>query len=87
MSELIQRIASAEEITGAAQRLRKTALEKDLSPKAVLEVFEQWAAALDAPGVREIPGVAFLRLWLRRGTLEPSFAARVGPGIAGWRVA
>ncbi len=32
MKELIQRIPSAEEIRGAAQRLRKTALEKDLTP-------------------------------------------------------
>jgi hypothetical protein len=85
--ELIQRIASADEITGAAQRLRKTALEKDLTPGVVLEVFEQWAAALDASGVREIPGVAFLRLWLRRGTLEPILLRELGPQSleCGWR--
>ncbi|HUD65779.1 MAG TPA: acyl-CoA reductase [Candidatus Sulfotelmatobacter sp.] len=85
--ELIHRIASADEITVAAQRLRKTALEKDLAPGAVLEVFEQWAAALDAPGVREIPGVAFLRLWLRRGTLEPILLRELGPQSleCGWR--
>jgi len=87
MSELIQRIASADEITFAAQRLRKTALEKDLTPRAVLDVFEQWAAALDGRGVREIPGVAFLRLWLRRGTLEPILLRELGPESlqSGWR--
>jgi len=85
--ELIQRIDSAEEITGAAQRLRKTALEKDLTPRAVLDVFEQWAVALDASGVREIPGGAFLRLWLRRGTLEPILLRELGPESLenGWR--
>ncbi len=87
MRDLIHRIISAEEITGAAQRLRKTALEKDLAPGLVLEVFEQWAAALDVPGVREIPGVAFLRLWLRRGTLEPILLRELGPESleCGWR--
>jgi len=87
MSELIHGIASPGEIVCAAQRLRKTALEKDLTPKAVLDVFERWAAALDAPGVREIPGVAFLRLWLRRGTLEPILLRELGPESLenGWR--
>ncbi len=87
MRELIHRIVSAEEITGAAQHLRKTALEEDLTPGVVLEVFEQWAAALDVPGVREIPGVAFLRLWLRRGTLEPILLRELGPQSleCGWR--
>lgn len=85
--ELVQRIASAEEIINATQRLRTTALEKDLKPGSVLEVFEQWAAALDAPGVREIPGVTFLRLWLRRGTLEPILLRELGPEylVSGWR--
>ena len=87
MKDLIHRIVSAEEITGAAQRLRRTALEKDLTPGMVLEVFEEWAAALDVPGVREIPGVAFLRLWLRRGTLEPILLRELGPESleCGWR--
>jgi hypothetical protein len=87
MSELIQRIASADEITGAAEPLRKIALEKVLTPKAVLDVFEKWAAALDDRGVREIPGVAFLRLWLRRGTLEPILLRELGPESleSGWR--
>jgi len=79
MRELIQRITAAEEIIGAAQQMRKIALEKDLTPGAVLEVFERWAAALDDHGVREIPGVAFLRLWLRRGTLEPILLRELGP--------
>jgi hypothetical protein len=87
MSDLIQEVASPEQIGCAAKRLRQTALQRDLSPKAVLDVFEQWAAALDDRGVREIPGVAFLRLWLRRGTLEPILLRELGPESlnSGWR--
>ena len=87
MSDLIHRVASSEEITCAAKRLRETALQKDLTPKAVLDVFVRWAAALDDREVREIPGVAFLRLWLRRGTLEPILLRELGPESlnSGWR--
>jgi hypothetical protein len=42
----------------------------------VLHIFEQWAAALKA---LDIPGSAFLRLWLRRGTLEPILLRELGP--------
>ncbi len=45
----------------------------------MLDVFEKWAAALDDRSVREIPGVAFLRLWLRRGTLAPILLRELGP--------
>jgi hypothetical protein len=87
MSDLIQEVGSPEEISCAAKRLRETALRKDLTPKAVLDVFEQWAVALDDREVREIPGVAFLRLWLRRGTLEPILLRELGPESlnSGWR--
>ena len=78
MGEVIHTIASAQEITSAADRLREAA-QKETTPQAVLELFEQWAAALDAPGLREIPGLAFLRLWLRRGTLEPILLRELGP--------
>jgi len=78
MSDLISRIASPSEITSAAQRLREAALEKSLPPATLLDVFEKWAAALDGHEVREIPGVTFLRLWLRRGTLEPILTRELG---------
>src|SRR5260221_10003274 len=53
----------------------------------MLEVFEQWAAALDGRELREVPGLAFLRLWLRRGTLEPILLRELGPDFlnGGWR--
>src|SRR5882762_5334855 len=64
-------VHSPQEITCAAQQVREIAREKEIAPHAVLEVFEQWAAALDGRELREVPGLAFLRLWLRRGTLAP----------------
>jgi len=88
MSDLIHNVASAQEITCAAQHLRGAAQQADLAPQQViLEVFERWAAALDAPRLREIPGVTFLRLWLRRGTLQPILLRELGPESleGGWR--
>jgi len=72
-------VHSPQEITCAAQQVREIAREKEIAPHAVLEVFEQWAAALDGRELREVPGLAFLRLWLRRGTLEPILLRELGP--------
>lgn len=87
MSDVIQAITSPQELTSAARRLRQATLQSNLIPKVILEVFERWAAALDAPGVRQIPGVTFLRLWLRRGTLQPILLRELGAESldAGWR--
>jgi Acyl-CoA reductase (LuxC) len=72
-------VQSPEDVASAAQRLRVLALDKTLTPAAVLEIFERWAAALDKGKSRDIPGVTFLRLWLRRGTLEPILNRELGP--------
>jgi hypothetical protein len=86
MSDVIQAVTSPQEISCAAQRLREAA-QQSLGPQVILDVFERWAAGLDAPGVREIPGVPFLRLWLRRGTLQPILLRELGPNALddGWR--
>ncbi|HUC28983.1 MAG TPA: acyl-CoA reductase [Candidatus Acidoferrum sp.] len=78
MSDLIQNIASPQEITSAAQRLRHPKERKDLTTDQVLDLFERWAGALDEGEVRQVPGATFLRLWLRRGTLEPLLARELG---------
>ena len=87
MHEIINQVDSPHQLTDAARRLREAASEKDFTPQRVLEIFEQWAAALDDREVRDIPGVTFLRLWLRRGTLEPILIRELGPEwLAGeWR--
>ena len=85
MSDLIQAVDSPQEIARAARRLRKTALGELIPPQMVLEIFEQWAAALKTREF-EIPGLAFLRLWLRRGNLEPILLRELGPNSlsGGW---
>jgi hypothetical protein len=87
MRDLIRAVDSPQEITCAARRLREIAQQDEMTPQMVLEVFEPWAAALDARGFQEIPGAAFLRLWLRRGTLEPVLLRELGPDSlrGGWR--
>jgi len=85
MSDLIHAVDSPQEIACAARRLRETGQRELIPPQAVLEVFEQWSAALQAREF-EIPGLAFLRLWLRRGNLEPILLRELGPNAlsGGW---
>jgi len=86
-SERVSVITSPDNIASAIHRLRAAALEKNLTPNAILEIFERWAAALDKGEARDIPGVTFLRLWLRRGTLEPILTRELGAEFlhGGWR--
>ena len=85
-TELIQTTGSAQEITAAATHLRQIVRTEEITPHAVLEVFERWAAALGSQDLQEIAGVAFLRLWLRRGTLEPIILRELGQNAlaGGW---
>jgi hypothetical protein len=76
---LSQEVHSPQEITCVAQRLREIAREQEIAPQTVLDVFEKWAGALDGRELRQVPGLAFLRLWLRRGTLEPILVRELGP--------
>lgn len=84
---MIHSVGSAEELASAAVRLREVALRTSLAPEVILDCFERWASALDSREVREIPGVTFLRLWLRRSTLEPILVRELGPEFlhGGWR--
>ena len=87
MSDLIQAVNSPEEIARTAARLRAVAFEKELSIRTVLELFERWAAALQGRGMETLPGAAFLRLWLRRGTIEPILERELGRNSlnGGWQ--
>jgi hypothetical protein len=86
MSELIRDVDSPQEITAAAERLREIARNEEVAPDAVLDVLERWGGALSDRELNEVPGVAFLRLWLRRGTLEPVLLRELGPSAlnGGW---
>ena len=78
MTDVIHELDSAQELTSAARQLREIVRTEEITPQIVLEIFERWAAALGDREFQEVPGVAFLRLWLRRGTLEPILLRELG---------
>jgi hypothetical protein len=78
MPDVIHAINSSEELNFASCRLKEVARQSELPAEALLGTLEAWAAALDCPEVREIPGAAFLRLWLRRNTLEAILVREFG---------
>jgi hypothetical protein len=86
LTALTQKVDSPAEITGAAVRLRQAVAEAEISPNDVINVFNAWASSLDAREFGDAPGIPFLRMWLRRGTLEPIIARELGPnGLhGGW---
>jgi hypothetical protein len=81
MIDCVHLVDSPAEITEAAAALRKNMAAADLTPTEVLTVFESWAAAMNGHDLDAIPGVAFLKLWLRRGTLEPVILRELGRGV------
>jgi len=85
-TEVVQVVDSTREITAAATRLRDVVRDEEIVPQTVLEIFENWSDALGDREFQEIPGLAFLRLWLRRGTLEPILQRELGPNAlsGGW---
>lgn len=80
MSEIINVVGSPDEIPVLAAELREIVSSTEISTSAVLDSFEAWASALGERDTADIPGVQFLRLWLRRGTLEPIIARELGSG-------
>jgi len=80
MSDLVHCVELPEEIGVAARRLRDRALAREIPVSQVIDVFERWGQSLIGPEIDGIPGVPFLRLWLRRGTLEPIVIRELGAG-------
>jgi Acyl-CoA reductase (LuxC) len=87
MSGVIDVVDSPQSIIGTAKRIREIALEVETTPEVILGIFEEWAASLGDSQLHELPGIAFLRLWLRRGNLEPILLRELGPNAlkGGWR--
>jgi len=79
MSDLIHAVDDPQELGVAVARLRECALQRRLTPAEVVEILERWGAGLRGGSLDAVPGVAFLRLWLRRGTLEPILTRELGP--------
>lgn len=86
MKDVIQSIESPQEMADALQQLRQATQHTEIAPQAMLEIYERWAAALDDPELHNLPGVTFLRLWLRRNNLEPILCRELSPGWlnGGW---
>jgi hypothetical protein len=78
MTDLIHDIHSPAEISGAAARLRQRIVDSEISPHEVMTVFDAWAASLESREMNDIPGILFLRMWLKRGNLEPIIARELG---------
>jgi hypothetical protein len=78
MTEMQQNVTSAAEIASAAASLRQAVLDAPVSPHEVMTIFDAWAKNLDARELDDLPGIVFLRMWLRRGTLEPIIARELG---------
>src|ERR1700694_3708720 len=78
MAGLIHVVESPEEIKAAARQLRDRARQRTFTPLQVIDILDRWGAALSGAVLSAIPGVAFLRLWLRRATLEPIFVRELG---------
>lgn len=83
---LVQSVDSPAEISNAAAELRQVVSSAEISPNEVIAVFGSWAKSLDARDLDEIPGIVFLRMWLRRGTLEPIVTRELGSNSldGGW---
>jgi hypothetical protein len=73
-----QAVDSPAEICDAAAELRQVISDEEISAHEVIAIFESWARNLDIREFDQIPGIVFLRMWLRRGTLEPIVARELG---------
>lgn len=78
MNDIIHLVDSPESLICAANRLRRMTHESELALETILQVFDQWAGALADSELSHIPGTTFLRLWLRRGNLEPILLRELG---------
>ena len=79
MTALTHQVTSPAEISCAAVKLRQAVLETEISPNDGMTVFDSWAKSLGTHEFDDTPGIPFLRMWLRRGTLEPIIARELGP--------
>ena len=84
MPELVIAIDAPPQVRQAAQAVRAAQSAQALSPDRVIAELEQWGHALRTPELADVPGLPFLRTWLRRGTLEPIVKRELGePALHG----
>jgi len=85
ITDIVKTVDSPAEISAAAARMRRVISEEEISPSEVIARFDSWAKNLDARELDDLPGIAFLRMWLRRGTLEPIVSRELGSESADGR--
>lgn len=78
MNDPVRAISAPEEIAAAAQGLRREVSSNPVAPQRMIEVFERWGTYLRGPAIEAIPGAPFLRLWLRKGSIEPILRRELG---------
>jgi acyl-CoA reductase-like NAD-dependent aldehyde dehydrogenase len=78
MGAILRVIGSPEEISVLATELREKAKATEIATSTVLDGFEAWAEALGQGETADIPGVQFMRIWLRRGTIQPIITRELG---------
>jgi hypothetical protein len=86
MNNVIRAVDSPDEISATARWLREEISASEITPETILNILESWGTALAQPETASIPGVPFLRLWLRRSTLGPIITRELGRGAleANW---
>ncbi len=84
--QFVHDVESPAAILEAGAELKRVVSEEPIRPDEVISLFENWAKNLDSRELDEIPGIVFLRMWLRRGTLEPIVARELGANSVngGW---
>ena len=85
-SRLIRAVQLPAEISDAANELHAYIANDPITPNEVISIFESWAKSLDSRELDEVAGIVFLRIWLRRGTLEPIVVRELGANSldGGW---
>src|ERR1700751_3062342 len=78
MTKIIRIIREAGEISEIAAELRNSLNATEITASEILDGFEVWSAALGERETANIPGVQFLRIWFRRGTLGPIISRELG---------
>lgn len=71
-------VTSAEEVESISRHLQ--AHDAIVSVSQLIGIFEEWGALLNDPSLADIPGLAFLKLWLRKGTLQRILQREFGEG-------
>ena len=78
IAEIVQAVQSSAELSAASAKLRQVTADDEILPNEVISIFDSWAKKLDSRDLDELPGIPFLRIWLRPGTLVPIIARELG---------